>query len=89
MVYLPGQSETKHTFEFAAPAIDGFRRVGLFGSVLVNGPEMSQDLHKSVEVHRFLPKINMIIYDFKTKWLVVYEKDIFEKCIHACCLFQN
>lgn len=77
MVYLPGQSETKHTFEFAAPAIDGFRRIGLFGSVLVNGPEMSQDLHKSVEVHRLLPEINRIIYDFKTQWLVVYEKDLF------------
>lgn len=62
-----------HTFEFVAPAIDGFRRIGLFGSVLVNRPEMSQDLHKSVEVHRFLPEINMIIYDFKTQWLVVYD----------------
>lgn len=70
MVNLAGKSKSKHTFEFVAPAIDGFRRIGLFGSVLVNRAEMSQDLHKSVEVHRFLPEINIFIYDFNQ---VVYD----------------
>lgn len=65
MVNLP--SKSKHTFEFVAPAINGLGRIGLFGSVLVNRPEMSQDLHECVEVHRFLPEISIIVYNFKTQ----------------------
>lgn len=87
MVNLPGKSESKHTFEFVAPAINGLRRIGVFGSVLVNRPEMRQDPHKSVKVHCFLSENDIIVYINKIQSLfmiLVTEKELFENCIYTC-----
>lgn len=92
MVNLPGKSKSKHTFEFVAPAVYGFRRIWVSRSVLVNGPEMRQDLHKIVKVHRFLSKSDIIIYINKIQSLLMIleiEKELFEKCIRMLSVRTN
>lgn len=55
------KSDRGLTLEFTGPTVDRFRHTGIFGTFFVRRPEVGQDPHKGVEVHRFLSERDILL----------------------------